>query len=95
MHDTMKKPRYKTPSSAERARRASGADEGGRQYHPQTARSAPTHPPRGGRLNTNFNLSEKLEAVQRPPGTNTSLGALETRPAIPRGWHSEPETNPY
>jgi transposase len=30
MHDTMKKPRYKTPSSAKRARSASGADEGER-----------------------------------------------------------------
>jgi hypothetical protein len=29
MHDTMKKPRHKTPSSAKRARRASGTDEGG------------------------------------------------------------------
>jgi hypothetical protein len=28
MHDTMKAPRHKTPSSAERARSASGADEG-------------------------------------------------------------------
>ncbi len=27
MHDTMKKPRHKTPSSAKRARLASGADE--------------------------------------------------------------------
>jgi len=27
------------------------------------ARSAPTHPPRGGRVNTNFNLSQKLDAV--------------------------------
>jgi transposase len=30
MHDTMKKPRYKTPSSAKRARSASGANEGER-----------------------------------------------------------------
>jgi hypothetical protein len=28
MHDTTKKPRHKTPSSANRARSASGADEG-------------------------------------------------------------------
>ncbi len=28
------------------------------------ARSAPTHPPRGGRVNTNFNLSQKLDAAQ-------------------------------
>jgi hypothetical protein len=31
MHDTMKKPRHKTPSAARRARSASGADEGDRQ----------------------------------------------------------------
>lgn len=31
MHDTMKKPRHKTASSAKRARSASGADEGDRQ----------------------------------------------------------------
>ena len=31
MHDTMKKPRHKTPSAAKRARSASGADEGDRQ----------------------------------------------------------------
>ena len=31
MHDNMKKPRHKTPSAAQRARRASGADEGNRQ----------------------------------------------------------------
>ena len=31
MHDTMKKLRHKTPSSAKRARSASGADEGDRQ----------------------------------------------------------------
>jgi hypothetical protein len=30
MHDTMKKPRHKTPSPAKRARSASGADEGER-----------------------------------------------------------------
>jgi hypothetical protein len=30
MHDTMKKPRHKTPSSAKRSRSASGADEGER-----------------------------------------------------------------
>jgi transposase len=30
MHVTMKKPRHKTPSSAKRARSASGADEGDR-----------------------------------------------------------------
>jgi transposase-like protein len=30
MHDTMKKPRHKTPSAAKRARSASGADEGER-----------------------------------------------------------------
>ena len=30
MHDTMKKPRHKTPSAAKRARSASGADEGDR-----------------------------------------------------------------
>ena len=34
MHDTMKKPRHKTPSAAKRARSASGADEGDRQEHP-------------------------------------------------------------
>ncbi|MEY3137049.1 MAG: hypothetical protein RL580_781, partial [Pseudomonadota bacterium] len=34
MHDTMKKPRHKTPSAAKRARSASGADEGDRQDHP-------------------------------------------------------------
>jgi hypothetical protein len=33
MHDTMKKPRHKTPSSAKRARSASGADEGERSDH--------------------------------------------------------------
>ena len=31
MHDTMKKPRHKTPSAATRGRRARGADEGDRQ----------------------------------------------------------------
>jgi len=31
MHDIMKKPRHKTPSTAKRARSASGADEGDRQ----------------------------------------------------------------
>ena len=31
MHETMKKPRHKTPSSAKRARSASGADEGERE----------------------------------------------------------------
>jgi hypothetical protein len=30
VHDTIKKPRHKTPSSAKRARSASGADEGER-----------------------------------------------------------------
>jgi hypothetical protein len=29
------------------------------------ASNAPTHPPRGGRVNTDFNLSQKLDAVQR------------------------------
>jgi hypothetical protein len=31
MHDTMKKPRHKTPLAAKRAQSASGADEGDRQ----------------------------------------------------------------
>jgi hypothetical protein len=31
MHDTIKKPRHKTPSAAKRARSASRADEGDRQ----------------------------------------------------------------
>jgi len=34
MHETMKKPRHKTPSWAKRARSASGAGEGDRQDHP-------------------------------------------------------------
>ena len=33
MHDAMMKPRHKTPSSAKRARSASGTDEGERSDH--------------------------------------------------------------
>jgi hypothetical protein len=98
MHDTMKKPRHKTPSAAKRARSASGADEGDRQDYPsdrgrwssrrQTegvlllsrretldALSALTHPPRGGRVNTDFNLFQKLGAVRSSGAAETSACA--------------------
>jgi putative transposase len=51
------------------------------------ARSAPTHPPRGGRVNTNFNLSQKLDAVEallrRVSSIGTKVGQALARSGSP------------
>jgi len=52
------------------------------------ARSVPTHPPRGGRVNTNFNLSQKLDAVHfvkaRAPTPSSSQVPFLLRPETQR-----------
>ena len=56
-----------------------------RAERPPNARSAPTHPPRGGRVDTNFNLSQKRDAVQHRLAQSDGLRGGGRSPS-PRIW---------
>ena len=62
MHDTMKKPRHKTPSAAKRARSASRADEGDRQDKGRWSSRRKTE------VVLRLFRGETLDALSREPG---------------------------